>query len=362
MNRLQLHELFSKIGEASFRADQIMEWIYHYYCDDFHQMTNISKSLQNKLKMLFKIQAPEISKEHRSIDGTIKWIIKIKNQNIETVYIPEKKRRTLCISSQIGCVLQCDFCSTAQQGFNRNLKVSEIIGQVWLASKIINNRITTVRHPITHIVMMGMGEPLLNLTNVVSAIKIMLDNFGFGLSKRRITVSTSGVLPALDLLGDMIDVALAVSLHAPNNIIRNKIVPINRKYNIESLLSAVHRYLSKSNANRGGVTIEYVMLNHINDNIEHAHQLAECLKYTPCKINLIPWNYFPGASYSCSSKSRIDRFSKVLIDHGFTSIIRKTRGHDINAACGQLAGNVIDRTKRTFLKQSKKNLIDFKAL
>lgn len=362
MNRKQLHKFFSSIGEKSFRADQVMKWIYNYCCDDFDQMTDINKNLRARLKVLAEIRAPEVAKELRSTDGTIRWAIQVGNQQVETVYIPENNRATLCVSSQVGCALQCTFCSTAQQGFNRNLRVSEIIGQVWRASKIIGATKVTGQRPITNIVMMGMGEPLLNLTNVVPAMETMLDNFGFGLSKRHVTLSTSGVAPALDKLGDMIDVTLAISLHAPNDTIRNEIMPINRKYNIDTFLSAVRRYLNKSNANRGRVMVEYVMLKHINDSTEHAHQLALCLKNTPCKINLIAWNPFPESPYSRSSNSQINRFAKVLVAYGITTIVRKTRGDDINAACGQLVGNVIDRTKRTMRKHMNGTPIKVKAV
>ncbi|AKP32722.1 bifunctional tRNA (adenosine(37)-C2)-methyltransferase TrmG/ribosomal RNA large subunit methyltransferase RlmN [Yersinia aleksiciae] len=351
LNRQQMREFFAKMGEKPFRADQVMKWMYHYCYDDFEQMTDINKVLRAKLQRVAEIRAPEVAEEQRSTDGTIKWAIKVGDQQVETVYIPEADRATLCVSSQVGCALECKFCSTAQQGFNRNLRVSEIIGQVWRAAKIIGSLKSTGTRPITNVVMMGMGEPLLNLNNVVPAMDIMMDDFGFGLSKRRVTLSTSGVVPALDKLGDMIDVALAISLHAPTDDIRDEIVPINRKYNIETFLAAVRRYLDKSKANGGRVTVEYVMLDHINDSTEQAHQLAECLKDTPCKINLIPWNPFPGAPYGRSSNSRVDRFSKVLMDYGFTTIVRKTRGDDIDAACGQLAGDVIDRTKRTLKKK-----------
>ncbi|AJI81147.1 ribosomal RNA large subunit methyltransferase N [Yersinia enterocolitica] len=351
LNRQQMREFFAEMGEKPFRADQVMKWMYHYCYDDFEQMTDINKGLRAKLQRVAEIRAPEVAEEQRSTDGTIKWAIKVGDQQVETVYIPEGDRATLCVSSQVGCALECKFCSTAQQGFNRNLRVSEIIGQVWRAAKIIGAVKATGIRPITNVVMMGMGEPLLNLNNVVPAMDIMMDDFGFGLSKRRVTLSTSGVVPALDKLGDMIDVALAISLHAPTDDIRDEIVPINRKYNIETFLAAVRRYLAKSNANGGRVTVEYVMLDHINDSTEQAHQLAECLKDTPCKINLIPWNPFPGAPYGRSSNSRVDRFSKVLMEYGFTTIVRKTRGDDIDAACGQLAGEVIDRTKRTLKKK-----------
>ncbi|NBM87333.1 bifunctional tRNA (adenosine(37)-C2)-methyltransferase TrmG/ribosomal RNA large subunit methyltransferase RlmN [Proteus sp. G2661] len=362
LNRKQMRELFVSMGEKPFRADQIMKWMYHYCYDDFDQMTDINKVLRNKLKEIAEIKAPEVSEEQRSTDGTIKWAIKVGDQQVETVYIPEDDRATLCVSSQVGCALECKFCSTAQQGFNRNLKVSEIIGQVWRAAKIIGSLKETGRRPITNVVMMGMGEPLLNLNNVIPALEIMMDDFGFGLSKRRVTVSTSGVVPALDKLADSVDVALAISLHAPTDDIRDEIVPINKKYNIAMFLEGVRRYIAKSNANQGRVTVEYVMLDHINDSTEQAHQLAECLKDTPCKINLIPWNPFPGAPYGRSSNSRIDRFSKVLMEYGFTTIVRKTRGDDIDAACGQLAGDVIDRTKRTLKKRQQGELISVKAV
>ena len=351
LTRQQMREFFKELGEKPFRADQLVKWIYHFGEDNFDNMTNINKKLREKLKAVAEIKAPEVAVEQRSSDGTIKWAMQVGEQQVETVYIPEADRATLCVSSQVGCALACTFCSTAQQGFNRNLTVSEIIGQVWRASKIIGNFGVTGIRPITNVVMMGMGEPLLNVANVVPAMEIMLDDFAYGLSKRRVTLSTSGVVPALDNLSKMIDVALAISLHAPNDELRDEIVPINKKYNIKMLIDSVNRYLSVSNANHGKVTIEYVMLDHVNDGIEHAHQLAEVLKNTPCKINLIPWNPFPEAPYAKSSNTRIDRFHKTLMEYGFTVIIRKTRGDDIDAACGQLAGDVIDRTKRTAMKR-----------
>ncbi|KKZ58790.1 bifunctional tRNA (adenosine(37)-C2)-methyltransferase TrmG/ribosomal RNA large subunit methyltransferase RlmN [Haemophilus haemolyticus] len=351
LTRQQMREFFKELGEKPFRADQLVKWIYHFGEDNFDNMTNINKKLREKLKAVAEIKAPEVAVEQRSSDGTIKWAMQVGEQQVETVYIPEADRATLCVSSQVGCALACTFCSTAQQGFNRNLTVSEIIGQVWRASKIIGNFGVTGIRPITNVVMMGMGEPLLNVANVVPAMEIMLDDFAYGLSKRRVTLSTSGVVPALDNLSKMIDVALAISLHAPNDELRDEIVPINKKYNIKTLIDSVNRYLSVSNANHGKVTIEYVMLDHVNDSVEHAHQLAEVLKNTPCKINLIPWNPFPEAPYAKSSNTRIDRFQKTLMEYGFTVIIRKTRGDDIDAACGQLAGDVIDRTKRTAMKR-----------
>ncbi|MFQ1046841.1 bifunctional tRNA (adenosine(37)-C2)-methyltransferase TrmG/ribosomal RNA large subunit methyltransferase RlmN [Avibacterium paragallinarum] len=351
LTRQQMREFFQELGEKPFRADQLVKWIYHFGEDNFDNMTNINKKLREKLKAVAEIKAPEVAVEQRSADGTIKWAMQVGDQQVETVYIPEADRATLCVSSQVGCALACTFCSTAQQGFNRNLTVAEIIGQVWRASKIIGNFGITGVRPITNVVMMGMGEPLLNVANVVPAMEIMLDDFAYGLSKRRVTLSTSGVVPALDKLSEMIDVALAISLHAPNDELRDEIVPLNKKYNIQMLMDSVNRYLSVSNANHGKVTIEYVMLDHVNDSVEHAHQLAEVLKNTPCKINLIPWNPFPEAPYAKSSNTRIDRFQKTLMEYGFTVIVRKTRGDDIDAACGQLAGDVIDRTKRTAQKK-----------
>ena len=362
LTRQQMREFFAELGEKPFRADQLVKWIYHFGEDNFDNMTNINKKLREKLKAVAEIKAPEVAVEQRSADGTIKWAMQVGEQQVETVYIPEADRATLCVSSQVGCALACTFCSTAQQGFNRNLTVSEIIGQVWRASKIIGNFGVTGIRPITNVVMMGMGEPLLNVANVVPAMEIMLDDFAYGLSKRRVTLSTSGVVPALDMLRDKIDVALAISLHAPNDELRDEIMPINKKYNIKMLIDSVHRYLEVSNANHGKVTIEYVLLDHVNDGTEHAHQLAKVLKNTPCKINLIPWNPFPEAPYGKSSNSRVDRFQKTLMEYGFTVIVRKTRGDDIDAACGQLAGDVIDRTKRTAMKRKFGEGIDIKAV
>ena len=362
LTRQQMREFFAELGEKPFRADQLVKWIYHFGEDNFDNMTNINKKLREKLKAVAEIKAPEVAVEQRSADGTIKWAMQVGEQQVETVYIPEADRATLCVSSQVGCALACTFCSTAQQGFNRNLTVSEIIGQVWRASKIIGNFGVTGVRPITNVVMMGMGEPLLNVANVVPAMEIMLDDFAYGLSKRRVTLSTSGVVPALDMLREKIDVALAISLHAPNDELRDEIMPINKKYNIKMLMDSVHRYLEVSNANHGKVTIEYVLLDHVNDGTEHAHQLAQVLKNTPCKINLIPWNPFPEAPYGKSSNSRVDRFQKTLMEYGFTVIVRKTRGDDIDAACGQLAGDVIDRTKRTAMKRKFGESIDIKAV
>ncbi|CCQ11499.1 Ribosomal RNA large subunit methyltransferase N [Pseudoalteromonas luteoviolacea B = ATCC 29581] len=351
LNREGMRELFASFGEKPFRADQMMKWIYHFGVSNFDEMTNLNKKLRATLHEKCEIKAPEIAVKQVASDGTIKYALALEGgQEVETVWIPEKDRATLCVSSQVGCALECTFCSTAQQGFNRNLKVSEIIGQVWRVATDIGLYNDSTRRPITNVVMMGMGEPLLNLNNVVPAMELMMDDWGFGLSKRRVTLSTSGVVPALDLLKERIDVALAISLHAPNNPLRDEIVPINKKYPIEEFLAACRRYIDGSKANKD-VTIEYVMLQGINDTTDHAHELVQVLKGTPSKINLIPFNPFPGSDYQRSSNSRIDRFSKVLQEAGLTCIVRRTRGDDIDAACGQLVGDVKDRTKRLLKKK-----------
>ena len=360
-NRAGLRAYFSEIGEKPFRADQVMKWIYQQGVADFELMTNLNKNLRAKLIEQCEVRAPEIAYQQNATDGTIKFALRLDGgQEVETVWIPEADRATLCVSSQVGCALECTFCSTAQQGFNRNLKVSEIIGQVWRVATTIGLSNDSARRPITNVVMMGMGEPLLNIKNVVPAMELMMDDLAFGLSKRRVTLSTSGVVPALDLLGDQIDVALAISLHAPDDKLRDEIVPVNKKYPIEVFLAAVRRYLAKSNANQGKVTVEYVMLNGINDSTDQAHQLAKVLANTPSKINLIPFNPYPGSPYTCSSNSRIDRFAKVLMQYGFIVVVRKTRGDDIDAACGQLVGDVVDRTKRMLKKQLKGENISVK--
>ncbi|PSU84110.1 bifunctional tRNA (adenosine(37)-C2)-methyltransferase TrmG/ribosomal RNA large subunit methyltransferase RlmN [Photobacterium phosphoreum] len=351
-----------ELNEKPFRADQIMKWIYHFGCDDFEQMNNINKKLREKLQRVAEIRAPEVSNAQYSTDGTIKWAMRVGDQDVETVYIPDEDRATLCVSSQVGCALECKFCSTGQQGFNRNLRVSEIIGQVWRAAKEIGLQKETGRRPITNIVMMGMGEPLLNMKNLIPALEIMLDDLGFGLSKRRVTVSTSGVVSGLEQMIGTIDVALAISLHAPTDELRSQIMPINDRWNIETFLDVVRRYVNSTNANRGRVTIEYVLLDHVNDDMEHARQLGRLLKDTPAKINLIPFNPYPGSPYKKPSNSRIDRFMKTLMEYDYTVTVRKTRGDDIDAACGQLVGDVIDRTKRTQAKLSAGEPIAVKTL
>ncbi|QCI22148.1 23S rRNA (adenine(2503)-C(2))-methyltransferase RlmN [Buchnera aphidicola] len=344
LNPKNLYFFLNSLGEKNFSSKQIMNWIYKHNCNDVNKMLNISIKTRKKLNEKSYIFASEFIEEKISSDGTIKWITSIDNQKIETVYIPEKKRSTLCVSSQIGCALKCRFCATGQQGFNRNLKVSEIIAQIWQANKILKQK--NINNHISNIVFMGMGEPLLNLNNVVSAIKIILDQYGFSLSKRRITLSTSGIAPALKKMKNMIDVSLAISLHAPNDSIRDIIMPINKKYNIQSILSSTLKYLKYSKANYGGVTIEYVMLNGINDSNKNAHELSLLLNNIPSKINLIPWNPFLGSSFLSSNLNRINIFANILRSKGFTTIIRKNRGQDINAACGQLTGNIINRFQR----------------
>ena len=363
-DRQGLRKFFAdELGEKAFRADQVMKWIYHFGVDNFDNMTNINKKLREKLQQRCTVTAPTVAEAQHSSDGTIKWAMKVGDQDVETVYIPEDDRATLCISSQVGCALECKFCSTAQQGFNRNLKVSEIIGQLWRAAREIGLEKETGRRPITNVVMMGMGEPLLNMKNLIPALELMLDDLAFGLSKRRVTVSTSGVVSGLDQMTGKIDVALAISLHAPNDALRSEIMPINDRWNINDFLASVRRYIQSSNANRGKVTIEYVLLDHVNDDMDHARELSHTLKDTPCKINLIPFNPYPGSPYKKPSNSRIDRFQKTLMQLGHTVTVRKTRGDDIDAACGQLVGDVIDRTKRTAVnKAAKGQTIAVKAI
>lgn len=317
-----------------------MKWIYQLGVWDFDQMTNFSKALRTRLAEVAVVRVPKVVFDHRAEDGTRKWLVGVDASNcVETVLIPERGRNTLCISSQVGCALDCTFCATAQQGFNRNLTTHEIIGQVLQAARVLD----PVR--ISNVVFMGMGEPLTNLDNVVRALNILQDDFAFGLSKRRVTISTSGVVPALDRLGEVSDVSLAVSLHAPNDELRSQLVPLNRKYPIEELLAACRRYLSKQPGKRR-ITWEYVMIDGLNDSDAHARQLVALLQGIPSKINLIPFNSFPGTRFVRSSNERVDRFRDILLRAGTMTITRKTRGDDIAAACGQLAGRVQDRSRR----------------
>lgn len=336
LDKEKMEKFFKKLGEKTYRANQIMKWIYHKYCDNFDKMNNINKILKKKLKSVSTISTLKIYNKKISIDGTIKWIFKIKNKKIETIYIPNKKKATLCLSSQIGCPIKCKFCLTGKSKFTRNLKVHEIISQIWKISEIIYKNKEKYK-PITNIVMMGMGEPLLNIKNVICAIKIINNNFGFGISKRKITLSTSGISPAIIKLANQIDIKLAISLHAPNNEIRNQIIPINQKYNIQSILKSAQYFLKKTKSNKKKITIEYIMLKKINDSEKNAHKLVKCLKDLPCKINLIPFNTFPDTSYKASSNKQINQFAKILKKKGFITTIRKSRGKDIKAACGQLS-------------------------
>lgn len=341
-----LQAFLLSIGEKPFRATQLLQWIHQYGVVDFDKMTNLSKLLREQLKEKAEVKTPEIAYSQHSKDGTRKWLIKLEDGNsVETVFIPEDDRGTLCISSQVGCSLNCTFCSTAQQGFNRNLKVSEIIGQVWIAVRALSENEGRHDRKITNVVMMGMGEPLLNFDAVVSAMSIMRHDFAYGLSKYRVTLSTSGVVPAMIKLAESIDVALAVSLHAPNDELRNILVPINKKYPLKALLASCKQYFA--NEPRRKVTMEYVMLDGINDEDKHARELIKLLQNIPCKVNLIPFNPFPNTPYQCSSKERMRRFKEILQHAGVLTTIRKTRGDDIDAACGQLVGKVEDRTLRT---------------
>ncbi len=360
-NYQQMRELLTQWGEKTFRAQQLIQWIHQTGLSDFSKMTNIGKALIEKLSRISYIGLPEIVTCQKSNDGTHKWLLKLDCGNcIETVFIPEANRGTLCVSSQVGCALNCSFCSTAKQGFNRNLTTAEIIGQVWLAARELSLSNGTHDQRITNIVMMGMGEPLLNFDNVVAAMDLMMDDFAYGLSKRRVTLSTSGVLPDLERLREVSPVALAVSLHAPNDELRNELVPINKKYPLAQLMALCKRYFKDEP--RRKVTFEYVMLKGVNDQPEHAQQLIKLLKDVPSKVNLIPFNPFPMTQYQRSSQEAIDAFRDRLVKNGINTITRKTRGDDIDAACGQLAGEVKDRTSRSqrwqklhFIPQTKKN-------
>ncbi|MEP6886298.1 MAG: 23S rRNA (adenine(2503)-C(2))-methyltransferase RlmN [Gammaproteobacteria bacterium] len=346
-----------RLGAKPFRARQLMKWIYRRGAADFAAMTDLAQDFRTQLGEVAGITVPEIVTEQVSNDGTRKWLLRMDEvQGIESVYIPEPDRGTLCISSQVGCAMDCSFCSTAQQGFNRNLSVAEIVGQVWLAHRELaearpghadgrhgDARRGDARANITNIVFMGMGEPLANYRNVVPAMRIFLDDLGYDLSRRRVTLSTSGLVPQMYKLAEECNVALAVSLHAPNDELRNELVPINRKHPIDELLAACWHYIDVQNGR--SITFEYVMLDGINDKPEHARQLACLLKGRPAKLNLIPFNAFPGTRYRRSPAATIVRFRDILNEHGVIATIRRTRGDDIDAACGQLAGRVTDRTR-----------------
>jgi 23S rRNA (adenine2503-C2)-methyltransferase len=352
LNQAQLIEFLASIGEKPFRAKQLMRWIHHFGERDFALMTDLSKGLRDKLVASATVEPPRLRTEEVSKDGTRKWLLEVGSGNaIEAVFIPEDDRGTLCISSQVGCALECTFCSTGRQGFNRNLAVGEIIGQLWWANRTLEGdpmhaaRASEDKRIISNVVMMGMGEPLANFENVVTAMDIMLDDSAYGLSRRRVTLSTSGIVPALDRLRERCPVALAVSLHAGNDDLRDVLVPINQKYPLAQLLAACRRYVE--NAPRDFITFEYVMLDGVNDTVAQANQVVQLCRDVPCKFNLIPFNPFPDSGYRRSKTEAIHRFRDVLMQAGFVVTVRKTRGDDIDAACGQLAGKVVDKTRRS---------------
>ena len=341
----QMREFFESIGEKPFRAEQVLKWVFHQGVTDFREMTNLSVELRARLADIARIEPPRVIREQVSKDGTVKWLMGFGGSNaIETVFIPEPNRGTLCISSQVGCALNCTFCSTGAQGFNRNLTTGEIIGQVWRAANTLGHE-RNGRRRITNVVLMGMGEPLLNFEAVAPALSLMRDDLGFGLASKRVTVSTAGMVPGIDKLRDTVDVALAVSLHAPEDSLREQLVPLNRKYPIAELMAACERYLSDKH--KRTVTFEYTLIDGVNDKPEHARALVKLLRRLPSKLNLIPFNPFPGTQYKCSPEPRIRAFQEIVMNGGLIATVRRTRGEDIDAACGQLAGRVVDRTRRS---------------
>jgi len=340
-----LEAFFAQQGEKPFRARQVLRWLHQRHEADFAQMSDLAKELRAKLVASACVEAPQIVGDTTAGDGTRKWLLKVDGANaVEAVFIPEARRGTLCVSSQAGCVLDCAFCSTGKQGFNRNLTTAEVVGQLWLANRLLREDNHGER-PVTNVVMMGMGEPLLNLDNVIPALRLMLDDNAYGLSRRRVTVSTAGVIPGMDRLRDECPVALAVSLHAPNDELRDRLVPVNRKYPLQQLVAACNRYLEK--APRDFITFEYVMLDGVNDSDAHARELVALAGKVRSKFNLIPFNPFPQGGFRRSPPERIRAFAEVLQRAGLTVTTRKTRGDDIAAACGQLAGDVTDRTRRS---------------
>jgi len=348
MTRAQLEAFFLDLGEKRFRAEQVMKWIHHQGVCDFEGMTNLGKNLREKLARIAEVRPPAVESQHDSSDGTRKWLVRIEGGGlVETVLIPDGGRATLCVSSQVGCSLDCSFCSTGKQGFQRDLTAAEIIGQVWLAIDSYDAFQAGKGRVVTNVVMMGMGEPLLNFDNVVSAMDLMMDDLAYGISKRRVTLSTSGVVPALDRLAEVSEASLAISLHAPNDALRNTLVPINRRYPIAELLASARRYIDAQADSKRVVTVEYTLMAGVNDQPAHARELAERLRDFPCKINLIPFNPFPNSGYERPSGNAVSRFWQVLVDAGFVVTVRTTRGDDIDAACGQLVGDVVDRTRRS---------------
>lgn len=347
MTRAQLEDLFSTMGEKPFRAKQVLKWIHARGVNDIDAMTDLSKKLRDRLCEVAVLDVPEILYDRTAQDGTRKWLMRMAGGSaVETVFIPEANRGTLCVSSQIGCALDCSFCSTGKQGFNRDLSAAEIICQLWVAAKALEGTEERRERRITNVVFMGMGEPLLNYEPVMAAIDLMMEDNAYGISKRRVTLSTSGVVPAIRRMAEDTDCSLALSLHAPNDALRDEIVPLNRKYGIAETLAACNEYLSQL-ADKRQLTIEYTLINGVNDHAEQARELAEVLRQTPCKINLIPFNPFPNSGYERPSNNRCHHFRELLLKAGYNVTIRKTRGDDIDAACGQLVGQVEDKTRRS---------------
>jgi len=373
----QLTDFVASVGEKPFRARQLMRWVHHFGESDFERMSDLAKSLREKLAQEAVVAVPKAMSDSTASDGTRKWLLDVGAGNgIETVFIPETSRGTLCVSSQVGCALECAFCSTGRQGFNRNLGVAEIIGQLWWANRALGRDVRSESangsRLITNVVMMGMGEPLTNFDNVVTALRIMLDDHAYGLSRRRVTVSTSGIVPNIDRLREECPVALAVSLHAPTDELRDRLVPINRKWPLAQLLAACKRYVEavpedaegpdpaalgvkwkRKGAPRDFITFEYVMLAGVNDQAEHARQLLEVTDEVPCKFNLIPFNPFPHSGFERSSPEAVRRFQEILLGAGVVATVRRTRGEDIDGACGQLAGRVNDRTRRSERRETE---------
>lgn len=343
----KLTEFFASIGEKPFRAIQVLKWIHQFGVDNFDDMTNISKALRAKLTEVAEIREPEVVMHKISKDGTRKWVIKTEGgSSVEMVLIPEGDRATLCVSSQVGCSLDCSFCSTGKQGFNRNLTAAEIIGQLRIAIKSFGPYDPSMDRRVTNVVMMGMGEPLMNFNNVVDAMQLMMEDNAYCLSKRRVTLSTAGVVPAIDKLGEVTDVSLAVSLHAPNDALRDVLVPINKRYPIDELVAACNRYMDKLNDKRV-ITVEYTLIDGINDQPEHARELVKLLRRLPSKLNLIPFNPFPNSDYRRPSNESIEAFKQIMLKGNVLTTVRRTRGDDVDAACGQLVGQVQDRTRRS---------------
>ena len=361
LTRGELGEYFLNLGEKEYRATQIIKWMHQRGVSDISKMTDLSKELRERLSHECEIRAPEVIYERDSKDGTRKWVVSVgEGDLIEMVLIPEGKRATLCVSSQVGCAIDCSFCATGKQGFSRNLSLAEIIGQLWIAENSFGDSRAKGERNITNVVMMGMGEPLHNFDPVVKAMELMLDNNAYGLSKRRVTLSTSGLVPQIDKLSKLSDVSLTISLHAPNDKLRDELVPVNKKYPIKALLKSVTNYVDQCNDSRV-TTFEYILIDRVNDSLELAAELADLLKDFPCKINLIPFNSFSDSAYKRPSGNRVKRFQQFLQSKGHVVTIRSTRGDDIMAACGQLAGKVNDRTRRKERKK-KKEVIKTKSI